>query len=148
MADVSERQGSDRGDGPEDPLRCDERPLDLAVGRNKTLALTVSRDLYSRKAVLAAAYKLSDRCAILVDVDGSDRWAVFLLDVPNGERDALLGALSRELTDQALREQLEAEFGQLRTLIVAQAFAEGNLLDPARDDADYRADPLGTGQRR
>jgi hypothetical protein len=33
----------------------------------------------------------------------------------------------------------------LRELIVAHAFSDTNLLDPARDDGDYVEDPLGIG---
>ena len=53
-----------------------------------------------------------------------------------------------ELVDQQLRVQLDAEFRDVRTLIVAQAFAEGNLLDPNDERIDYRTDPREAGKRR
>jgi His-Xaa-Ser system protein HxsD len=118
------------------------------VSGDRTAALSVSRAVYARRAVLAAAYKLSDRCVALVDADGDDRWVVYLIAPPQGDPRSLLSILIRELTDQALRDRLEEEFGAVRTLIVAQAFSEGNLLDPDRDDADDRLDPRGTGRRR
>ena len=58
-----------------------------------------------------------------------------------GDPKPTLELLVKDLCDQALREDLEREFGAVRTLIVAQAFSEGNLLDPGRDDADHRLDP-------
>ncbi len=90
--------------------------------------------MYSRRAVLAAAYKLSDRCAVLVDADDATRWTLYLLADSSVDAQGLVPALIRELADQALRDQLEAQFGDLRTLIVAQAFSEGNLLDSDGDD--------------
>jgi His-Xaa-Ser system protein HxsD len=104
--------------------------------------------VYSRRALLAAAYKLSDRSAVLVDEDGADRWVLYVVARHGTDVRPLLVSLIQELGDQALRDRLEEEFGAVRTLIVAQAFSEGNLLDPQRDDADHRLDPRGIEQRR
>lgn len=111
-------------------------------------ALSVSRTTYAKRAVLAAAYKLADRAAVLIDDDGRDRWVIYVIARPGGDAKTLLPALIRELGDQALRDELEQQFGAIRTLTVAQAFSEGNLLDPTRDDANPDADPRGTEQRR
>jgi hypothetical protein len=43
---------------------------------------------------------------------------------------------------------LEAQFNDVRTLIVAQAFSEGNLIDAHAGDGDYLSDPLGAGKHR
>ena len=58
----------------------------------------------------------------------------------------LTGDFLNELLDQALRGRLEAEFGPVRELIVAQAFSDANLLDPSREEGDYLEDPLGIGR--
>ena len=50
--------------------------------------------------------------------------------------------------EPSVRERLERQFGDVRTLIVAQAFAEGNLLDAAGADEDYVEDPSGIGRPR
>lgn len=104
--------------------------------------------MYSLKAILAAGYKFSDRFAVLVDTDGDDRWAVFLIGPDGTVIETILADFTKELGDQQLRAALEDEFGSLRTLIVAQAFSEGNLLDPARETADDKADLRGTRLRR
>lgn len=97
---------------------------------DRAAVMTVSRDVYSRRAVLCAAYKLSDRYVVFVDGDGPDRWAIFFVAVEGAlEPGGVFAGFSKELVDQALREQLEQEFGAVRHLIVAQAFSEGNLLD-------------------
>lgn len=148
MADDPGRQDSNRDLREKGAVVQHSGPVPAWVFGERTAALSVSRAVYSRKAVLAAAYKLSGRCVALVDADGDDRWVVYLLAPSGGDLASLLSTLIRELGDQALRDQLEEEFGAVRTLIVAQAFSEGNLLDPGRNDADDRDDPRGTEERR
>ena len=104
------------------------------------VAVSVSRALYSKRVVIATAYKLSDRWAVLVDDDGPERWTLYLLGLSPEGATAGVTTLVHELTDQAVRERLDEETRDLRTLIVAQAFSEGNLLDPTRDSQD----PLDT----
>ena len=148
MANGSRRQDANPEHDQEGPVIVDSRPIPAWVLGESAAAVSVSRTVYSRRALLAAGYKLSDRCVVLVDEDGADRWVVYLLARPDAAVQPLLTSLLRELADQALRDRLEEEFGAVRTLIVAQAFSEGNLLDPQRDDLDHRLDPRGTEQRR
>lgn len=146
MAD--ERENTDCDNGAEDAIVEHTATVPAWLAGDTTAALSVSNAVYSRKAVLAAAYKLSDRCAVLVDADGESRWVLYIIARSRGDAKSLLKTLVAELVDQALRERLEAEFGAVRTLIVAQAFSEGNLLDPSRDDADHNVDARGTATRR
>jgi His-Xaa-Ser system protein HxsD len=150
MASIDGRQDGNRDDCTEDSVvgATDGLIVPAWVAGKSAGAVSISRDVYSRRAVLAAAYKLSDRCAVLVDTDGEKRWVLFLIMAAAQDPRSLMQALIKELDDQALRDQLEEQFGAVRTLIVAQAFSEGNLLDPERDDADHNADARGTGERR
>ena len=112
------------------------------------VAVSVSRALYSKRVVLSASYKLSDRWAVLVDDDGPERWILYLLGLsPEGAGEGLT-SLVHELTDQAVREKLDQETLDLRTLIVAQAFSEGNLLDPTRESDDPPLDAREPGADR
>ena len=129
-----------------DALSARQSPV--LIGGAGTAVLSVSREVYSLKAVLAAAYKVSGKFAVLIDSDGPDRWGLFVVGRETDDAIALAQILSKELGDQALREQLENEFGALRTLIVAQAFSEGNLLDPTRDADDFVSDARGVSERR
>ena len=147
MADVPGREDAHRQHNQEDTVVEQETVLPAWIA-GATAALSVSRAIYSRRAVLAAAYKLSSRCTVFVDADDGERWVVYVIAQNGGDPRSLLPGLIRELGDQALRDGLEQEFGAVRTLIVAQAFSEGNLLDPSRDDADHRLDARGTEQRR
>ena len=96
----------------------------------RTVYLTLSREIYSLKAVLATAYKFSADYVAWVDVDSEQRWSVALVAAESVDAARVLSQFARELNDQQLRVALAHEFGDLRTLIVAQAFSEGNLLDP------------------
>src|SRR5688572_12994295 len=125
MADVPGRQDAHRIHGEKDAVTEQEGAVPAWVA-GKAAAMSVSRTVYSRKAVLAAAYKLSDRCTVLVDADGDERWVIYLIAQSGGDPKSLLPVLIRELGDQAIRDTLEQEFGAVRTLIVAQAFSEGN----------------------
>ncbi len=147
MANVTGRQDADHHDGPEEAVV--QHPVVPAwVAGSEVAAISLSRALYAKRAVLAAAYKFSDRATLLVDEDGQARWVIYVFTKPGSNAKALLPSLIRELGDQALRDELERQFGPIRTLLVAQAFSEGNLLDPTRDDADPDADPRGIEQRR
>jgi His-Xaa-Ser system protein HxsD len=112
----------------EDPVANSLNAPRAWVTGDRVASLSVSRDVYSRRAVLATAYKLSDKFVVLVDDDGPERWLVSAIAPTGGDAAAALPHLVQELADQALRDQLEGQFGAVRTLIVAQAFAEGNLL--------------------
>lgn len=115
------------------------------------LALELDLSIYSVDAILRAAYKFTDRCFILLQPDETreDRCVVFLAGkTSSSELGTVLGEFTNELLDQQLRERLEAQFGAIRTLVVAQAFAEGNLLDRDRDEGNYLADPQGIGRAR
>lgn len=134
------------------------RPLaeaPLAIWRAdgaRHLVLATDLSIYSVSAVLKTAYKFTDRCYVFVTraAELPEQLLVVLSpkDADGRVDDALMGQFSNELIDQRLREMLEGEFGHLRTLIVAQAFAEGNLLDSDRDEGDYYSDPCGAGARR
>ena len=113
----------------------------LTVFDRAHVALKIDLGLYSTDAILRAAYKLTDRCYVLLDRQESHVTAFVLGKTPGDDVSDCVGTLTNELIDQQLRERLENQFGALRTIIAAQAFAEGNLLEPGRDDADYQQDP-------
>src|SRR5689334_5321639 len=87
---------SQEGEGP---VILESRPIPAWVVGETAAAVSVSRAVYSRRALLAAGYKLSDRCAILVDEDGADRWVIYLLARPGATLQPILTSLIRELGD-------------------------------------------------
>jgi len=114
-------------------------------------ALSVDLSIFSREAVLRAAYKFTDRCHLFVERESDDGGRLVVTFRPRNPESGLadlVGEFSNELVDQQLREQLACEAGPIREMLVAQAFAEGNLLDPDRDEGDYVLDPKGIGGLR
>jgi His-Xaa-Ser system protein HxsD len=115
-----------------------------------TVALEVDPSLYSVNAVLRAAYRFTDRCYVfLARAEDEPPRIVVTLTAKDGKQApaAWIGELSNELIDQQLREELGRETQLIRELIVAQAFAEGNLLDQGDEDG-YEQDPLGIARCR
>jgi len=100
------------------------------------VCLSIDRSIYPIDAALAAGYRFTDRAFVWIEPAGAigDGYCVFLRPkIATDDLQALSGAFVNELLDQALRHRLEEQFGNLRTLMVAQAFSEGNLL--GSDDA-------------
>jgi His-Xaa-Ser system protein HxsD len=117
-----------------------------------SVSIEVDTQLYALPAVMRAAYKFTGRYHVALrrpDDISEPNVTVTLTPKSSGGRvdeRQLTGDFLNELLDQALRGHLEAEFGPVRELIVAQAFSDANLLDPARDEGDYAEDLLGIGR--
>lgn len=112
--------------------------------------VSVDLSFYPLSCVQGAAYRFTDRCHVfLTKSDERPSGALALVLSPKRadcDLKALVGEFFNELLDQRVRERVREESGQLRELIVAQAFAEGNLLEEVRDahgdgDADFGETP-------
>jgi His-Xaa-Ser system protein HxsD len=97
------------------------------------VAYRVDASLFSRAAVVRAAYKFTDRCYVLLTSESDVITVIFAGLTATSPVTSYVGAFANELIDQQLRLQLDAQFAPLRTLIAAHAFAEGNLLEPSND---------------
>jgi His-Xaa-Ser system protein HxsD len=125
--------------------------LPVADPQTGAVALKVDLSVFAMEAVLRAAYKFTDRCHLFVERPINEGKQAVVTFRPKGEAaavDMIVGDFANELIDQQLREHLAREAGPIREILVAQAFAEGNLLDPDRDDGDYLRDPKGIGGLR
>lgn len=114
------------------------------------IAIEVDSTIYSESALMRAAYKFSGQFHVLLSRDDARPQHVVVNVSPKAtnasvDERVVRGEFFNELLDQQLREKLEAEFGAVRELILAQAFADTNLLDANRDDGDYVTDPLQIG---
>lgn len=114
------------------------------------IAVPIDLQLYTLDAAMRAAYKLTDRCFVLLERhESSAELIAFLIGrSPSTDLSSVALEFRNELLDQQLRCQLEMQFRDVRTLIVAQAFSEGNLIDPDADAGDYRNDARGAGTHR
>jgi His-Xaa-Ser system protein HxsD len=112
-------------------------------------AIRIDLSIYQLSTVLRASYKLTDRhYVLLVDHEANASVVVWLWRKNGTEDHDLVGLFCEELLEQRLRSLLEEKTHTIRDLVVAQAFAEGNLLDPLRDEGDYEADPLAIARSR
>lgn len=141
MASLGRRPDTDRGHDHEEAVAEVARTAPVWSDGEGASCLSVSKGVYSLRAILATAYKFSDRCVALVDEDSNERWALFLRCEDEAALRTLLPMVVNELSDQQLRDQLEREFGNVRALLVAQAFSEGNLLAPEGNAGDNQTDP-------
>jgi His-Xaa-Ser system protein HxsD len=124
------------------------KPIALSIG-DSTSVLQIDTSLYELEAIFRACYKYTDRCYLFMTREtDTEALNVFFMSKCQSDLPTLVGEFCNELIDQSLRLSLSREFGPIRELIVAQAFSEGNLLDPQRDEGDYTDDPLGIGEHR
>ena len=118
---------------------------------NGQLILKVDSTVYSKPCLFKTCYKFTDRCYVFLSRDADNQETIIAVLSPKAEAvdlKQLSGEFFNELLDQQVRDSVSQETGELRNLIVAQAFAEGNLLDESRDEGDYEADPLGISKHR
>jgi His-Xaa-Ser system protein HxsD len=109
------------------------------------VCLSVDPGIYPVDAAVAAGYRFTDRAFVWLESarDGEVGYYIFLRPkVGSEDLQVLSGAFMNELLDQALRYRLEQQFGGMRTLMVAQAFSEGNLLR-ADDETEHRGPANG-----
>jgi His-Xaa-Ser system protein HxsD len=103
--------------------------------------------VYSVDAILKTAYKFTDRLYIYIGplAPEGPRTVALVPKFPSQAMSPIVGEFLNELIDQQLRIGLEHEFGSVRTLIMAEAFADG---PKTADDDDYLRDPHSAGIRR
>jgi His-Xaa-Ser system protein HxsD len=122
----------------------------VSLGKN-SIALRIDEEVYCRAAIARAAFRFSDRASCLLSHDDEIAgviWALFFAKSDSLDLSAMIRGFMDELLDQQMRLDLEARFGDLRLLITAQAFSEGNLLNPEDDKSDFRLDPRDIGRAR
>ncbi len=116
-------------------------------GNEKTLL--VDQGVYSREALLRTCYWFTDRCYIFITRPDSGHYAVNLTQKPGAPAlETIAGEFANALLDWQVRLDIQRETANLRELIVAKAFAEGNLLEdsPIGDDRDPVEVVAATGQ--
>ncbi|HEX8148483.1 MAG TPA: His-Xaa-Ser system protein HxsD [Pyrinomonadaceae bacterium] len=110
-----------------------------------SLVVAVNSDLYSREALFRVCYLFTDRCYLfLVQEENAPVIEVrFTRKSPDTDLSEMAGEFSNELINQKVRLDVAAETKAIRELIVAQAFAEADLLNGGDSEAGYLDDPKG-----
>lgn len=87
--------------------------------------------IYSPIAIKKAAYRVADRCTVVLGSPEGDRLPVrfeFRPGTADGTARETVRRFHEDLVDEDLRERLNAETGPLRGLILAHAFSRTDLI--------------------
>ena len=90
------------------------------------LLVELSKEIYEKQAVLASAYKFTDKCTILIKPTGEHTVGIFFQSKTEGGEDELMNIAEQfcnEALDQQLRLDIEKQYGNIRDLIVEHAFS-------------------------
>lgn len=96
-----------------------------------TLLLVLSKEIYEKEAVLASAYKFTDRCTVLIQPIEHSTVGVYFKpknDETEVELRGIAESFCNEVLDQQLRLEVRRSYGNIRDLIVQQAFSPLNNL--------------------
>ena len=90
------------------------------------LLVELSKEMYEKQAVFAAAYKFTDKCVVLIEPVGRHSVGVYFKNKSNSDDSELMEIAEQfcnEVLDQQLRLDIEKEYGNIRELIVEHAFS-------------------------
>ncbi len=111
------------------------------------VTLDLDLELYPVNVVFRVAYDFTDRFFLYLSRPTEQVIRVLLAQQsPSLSLRDVAGAFTNALIDQRLRERVERETAPIRALLVAQAFAEADLIDRGATEADYNADPRCIGR--
>lgn len=93
-------------------------------------AVRFAREFYSADAVQRAAYRLSDRMSCELQSE-PDAYVCIVHPGPGeDELDRLIADFRNEVLDYTLRERIREETRDVRTVILALAFTDTQLVEP------------------
>jgi His-Xaa-Ser system protein HxsD len=111
-----------------------------------SLRMSVDTSIYSMDALFRVCYAFTDRCYLFLEPK-EETPSVINVRFTRKEADhdlaSLAGEFSNALIDQRVRLEIFAETKAVRELIVAQAFAEADLIDRTLSESSYIDDPKG-----
>jgi His-Xaa-Ser system protein HxsD len=112
---------------------------------DKTLTLEVDTAIYSLEALFRVCYAFTDRCYLFLEPAAKDTSVVVRITgkKPDLDLDTLAGEFSNALIDERVRRDIATETMSIRELIVAQAFAEADIVDRSFSESSYVEDPKG-----
>lgn len=93
---------------------------------NDMIVITLSKEIYEKEAVFAAAYKLTNLCYVLIEPAGENQ--VEVIFKPKDQETELrdlkeyAGQFCNALIDEQVQRDLERRYGKIRELVVQQAF--------------------------
>jgi His-Xaa-Ser system protein HxsD len=109
------------------------------------LAIPVDLRVYTQAVLFRVCYLFTDRCYLFLEPDKTLSVVIVHLSSKSSTDDlaGIAGEFANELINQRVREDIARETRPIRELIVAQAFAEADLLDRTKSEGSYLDDPKG-----
>ena len=126
-----------------------ERITWLETISEDSLCMSVDTSIYSLDALCRVCYAFTDRCYLFLQAQEGMPLVINVRFTRKGDDcdlASLAGEFSNALIDQRVRLQISAETKAIRELIVAQAFAEADLIDRSLSESTYIDDPKGISQ--
>src|SRR6266487_392415 len=105
------------------------------------LRISLSLDVYGLQAILRSCYWLTDRCFVYLAPAREGLIEITLLakNADSTQTDHLTWDFLNDLVDQRLRIDINTETRAIREMIVAQAFADVDLIDDRGHPVDHDA---------
>ena len=105
------------------------------------LRISLSLDIYGLEAILRSCYWLTDRCFVYLAPPKEGLIEITLLakNAESAKTDQLTWDFLNDLIDQRLRIDINTETRAIREMIVAQAFADVDLIDDRGRAVDHEA---------
>jgi len=112
---------------------------------DKTLTLEIDTAIYSLEAIFRVCYAFTDRCYLFLEPGTTDTSVVVRITEkrPDFDLETVAGEFSNALIDERVRRDIATETMSIRELIVAQAFAEVDIVDRSLSESSYVEDPKG-----
>jgi His-Xaa-Ser system protein HxsD len=112
---------------------------------DKSLTVSVETAIYSLDALFRVCYDFTDRCYLFLQpINKTSVVRVqFARKTSECNLSLIAGEFSNALIDQKVRQQIALETMSIRELIVAQAFAETDLIDRTLSESSYDDDSKG-----
>jgi His-Xaa-Ser system protein HxsD len=116
----------------------------------KALSIFVDTKIYTLEVLFRTCYAFTDRCYLFLEPSDDPQiiGVRFASKNSDGTLSTTAAEFSNELVNQRVRLDIANETRSIKELIVAQAFAEADLLDRSDSEASYVDDPRGINTRK
>ena len=122
----------------------------VAASEDPSLSVLLDTTLYPLEVIFRTCYSFTERCYLFLSrtEEASTINVRFKRRLESADLQSIVGEFSNELINQRVRLDIANETRAIRELIVAQAFAEADLIDKSECEASYLDDPRGISNTR
>ena len=120
-----------------------EKIISIEYDSDKSVTLEVDTAIYSVEALFRVCYTFTDHCYLFLGPAAQAAAVTVRITGKKSDVDLriIAGEFSNALIDERVRRDIAVETMAIRELIVAQAFAEADIIDRTCSEASYLDDP-------